>query len=37
VLDELLPAAFHETEVHANNPLEADHGRLKHDFDRCAD
>jgi transposase-like protein len=29
VLDELLPAAFHETEVHANNPLEADHGRLK--------
>src|SRR6266511_3884898 len=29
VLDELLPAAFHGTEVHANNPLEADHGRLK--------
>jgi len=29
VLDELLPAAFHETEVRANNPLEADHGRLK--------
>jgi hypothetical protein len=29
VLDELLPAAFHETEVYANNPLEADHGRLK--------
>jgi transposase-like protein len=29
VLDELLPAAFHHTEVHANNPLETDHGRLK--------
>ncbi len=29
VLDELLPAAFHDTEVHANNRLEADHGRLK--------
>src|SRR6266540_3964720 len=29
VLDEMLPAAFHETEVHANNPIEADHGRLK--------
>jgi transposase, IS6 family len=29
VLDELLPAAFHGTEVHANNLLEADHGRLK--------
>jgi len=29
VLDELLPAAFHNTEVHANNPLETDHGRLK--------
>src|SRR5437879_11220870 len=29
VLDELLPAAFHDTEVHANNPLETDHGRLK--------
>ncbi len=29
MLDELLPAAFHETEVRANNPLEADHGRLK--------
>jgi transposase-like protein len=28
-LDELLPAAFHDTEVHANNPLETDHGRLK--------
>jgi len=29
VLDELLPAAFHNTEVHANNRLETDHGRLK--------
>ncbi len=29
VLDELLPAAFHDREVHANNPLGADHGRLK--------
>ncbi len=29
VLDELLPAAFHDTGVHANNPLETDHGRLK--------
>ena len=29
VLDELLPAAFHDTAVHANNPLETDHGRLK--------
>jgi transposase-like protein len=29
VLDELLPAAFHDTEVHANNPLETDHGRPK--------
>jgi transposase-like protein len=29
VLGDLLPAAFHDTEVHANNPLETDHGRLK--------
>ena len=29
VLDELLPAAFHDAEVHANNRLETDHGRLK--------
>ncbi len=29
VLDELVPAAFHDTEVHANNRLETDHGRLK--------
>jgi IS6 family transposase len=25
----MLPAAFHDTEIHANNPLETDHGRLK--------
>jgi transposase-like protein len=29
LVDELFPAAFHCTEVHANNPLETDHGRLK--------
>jgi transposase-like protein len=29
VLDEMLPAAFHDTEVNSNNPLETDHGRLK--------
>lgn len=29
VLDELLPAACHVTEHYANNPAEADHGRLK--------
>ena len=29
ILDELLPAALHRTEAHANNPLETDHGRLK--------
>ena len=29
VLDELLPAAFHDTEIQTNNPLETDHGRLK--------
>jgi transposase-like protein len=29
VLDELFPAAFHDTEVHANNALETDRGRLK--------
>jgi IS6 family transposase len=29
VLDELLPAALHDVERHANNVLEADHGRLK--------
>ncbi len=29
VLDEVLPGAFHDTDAHANNPLETDHGRLK--------
>ena len=29
VLDELVPAALHTVERHANNPIEADHGRLK--------
>jgi IS6 family transposase len=29
VLDDVLPATFHDTEVYGNNPLETDHGRLK--------
>ena len=29
VLEELLPAAWHQTERYANNRIEADHGRLK--------
>jgi transposase, IS6 family len=29
VLDELLPSACHIVEQYANNPVEADHGRLK--------
>ena len=29
VLDELVPAACHVTEQYRNNPIEADHGRLK--------
>lgn len=29
VLDELVPAACHLTEQYGNNPVEADHGRLK--------
>jgi IS6 family transposase len=29
VLDELIPAALHTMEQYANNPMEADHGRLK--------
>jgi transposase, IS6 family len=29
VLDERLPAALHVVEQYANNPIEADHGRLK--------
>jgi transposase-like protein len=30
VLDEFLPAAWHHVEQYANNPIEADHGHLKH-------
>jgi transposase, IS6 family len=29
VLDELVPGAWHVVERYANNPIEADHGRLK--------
>jgi transposase, IS6 family len=29
VLEELLPAACHVTEQYSNNPIEADHGRLR--------
>ncbi len=29
VLDELVPTACHVMEKYANNPIEADHGRLK--------
>ena len=29
VMDELLPGAFHNVGPHANNSIEADHGRLK--------
>jgi transposase, IS6 family len=29
VLDEHVPAALHVVEQYANNPVEADHGRLK--------
>jgi transposase, IS6 family len=29
VIEELTPAAFHNTEQYANNRIEADHGRLK--------
>jgi transposase-like protein len=44
VIDELVPAAFHNTEQYANNRVEADHGRLKSRLrpmrglkrDRCA-
>ena len=35
VLDEVVPAAWHRTEQYTNNPIEADHGRLKHGCDRC--
>jgi transposase-like protein len=30
VLDDLVPAAWHHVERHANNRIEADHSRLKH-------
>jgi transposase, IS6 family len=30
VLDELIPSAWHHVERHANNPIEADHSKLKH-------
>ncbi len=30
VLDELLPAAWNHVEQYATNPIEADHGQLKH-------
>ena len=30
MLDELLPSAWHHVERYANNPIESDHGRLKH-------
>ncbi len=30
VLDELIPSAWHHVERYANNPIEADHGQLKH-------
>jgi transposase-like protein len=30
VLDELMPQAWHHVEQYANNPIEADHSRLKH-------
>jgi transposase, IS6 family len=29
VMDDLLPDAFHNVDRHANNRIEADHGRLK--------
>ena len=29
VLDELVPSALHTAEQYTNNPIEADHGRLK--------
>jgi transposase-like protein len=32
VIEDLLPAAFHNTEQHENNRVECDHGRLKGRF-----
>jgi transposase-like protein len=37
VMEDLLLAAWHRTEQHANNRVEADHGRLRPDCDRCED
>jgi hypothetical protein len=38
MIEELMPAAFHNTERYANNRIEADRGRLKRrDFGRCVD
>ena len=34
VLEELVPAAWHHVEHHANNPIEADHSQLKPGSDR---
>jgi IS6 family transposase len=36
VLDELIPSALHTAGQYANNPVEADHGRLKARSGRCA-
>jgi transposase-like protein len=36
VVEELLPTAWHRTDRYANNRIEADHGRLKARYDRCA-
>jgi len=30
VIEELIPSAWHHVERYANNPIEADHSRLKH-------
>src|SRR5258706_11370934 len=30
VIEELMPTAWHHVERHANNPIGADHSRLKH-------
>jgi hypothetical protein len=36
VIEDVMPAARHVTEQYANNPIEADHGRLKCRLGRCA-
>ena len=30
MIEELIPSAWHHVERYANNPIEADHSRLKH-------